>query len=129
MDRALSADFIEWCENSYARNGFGPWAVIANETKSLIGLCGLSLTVVDGIESVQLGYRLARSCWRQGLATEAAGASLEYGFDTLGLDSIHAIVSPRHHASLRVLEKIGFRDYVVTTYQDWSVRVYHRNRL
>jgi RimJ/RimL family protein N-acetyltransferase len=66
------------------------------------------------IESAQhregsIGYTLAQASWRQGYATEVAAGLLHFGFETLGLHRIHAIVEPENIASTRVLEKVGMR--------------------
>lgn len=66
------------------------------------------------IESAQhregsIGYTLARASWGQGYATELASGLLQFGFETLGLHRIHAIVEPDNTASMRVLEKSGMQ--------------------
>ena len=50
-----------------------------------------------------------RSHWRMGLATEAALASVRYGFADLGLKRIIGLVMPENITSVRVLEKTGLR--------------------
>ena len=55
------------------------------------------------------GYRFVPEAWGRGYATEAAEASLAYGFDVLGLDEIVAVAYPDNAASRRVMEKIGMR--------------------
>ncbi|MEU8236225.1 GNAT family N-acetyltransferase [Actinoplanes sp. NPDC048967] len=49
------------------------------------------------------------AAWGQGYATEAARASLAYGFDGCGLSSIVAVVRHENAASRHVLEKLGMR--------------------
>jgi len=66
------------------------------------------------IESIQhregsIGYTLARASWGQGYASEVAAGLLRFGFETLGLHRIHAIVEPENVASTRVLERVGMR--------------------
>jgi [ribosomal protein S5]-alanine N-acetyltransferase len=56
-----------------------------------------------------IGYTLAQANWGQGYATEVATGLLHFGFETLGLHRIHAIVEPENVASRRVLEKVGMR--------------------
>jgi len=56
-----------------------------------------------------LGYDLARRWWGQGLATEAAGAVVAYGFAVMELHRFEAGVLPGNDASARVLQKLGFR--------------------
>ncbi len=88
----------------YARHGFGRWACVLRETGQVIGFCGLK-RLASG--EVDVGYRLERSTWGRGLATEGARASLDYGFERLGLPLIIGLVMPGNDASARVLEKIG----------------------
>ncbi|WP_409526050.1 GNAT family N-acetyltransferase [Nitrincola sp. MINF-07-Sa-05] len=117
-------EFIEWCISSYQEHGFGQWAVIEKKSGALIGCCGLSQTAIDGVEEVEIGYRLLQNRWGLGFATEVASEVLDYGFDSCNIKSIVGIVSPRHTASIQVLEKIGFRSFFETLYSGWDVRVY-----
>jgi RimJ/RimL family protein N-acetyltransferase len=65
---------------------------------------------------IELGYRLKRSFWGKGFATEGARALIAYGFDQLGLDSIMAQTLQRNLASRRVMEKLGMRVETEFTY-------------
>ncbi len=56
-----------------------------------------------------LGYGVARACWGRGIATEAARAVLDYGFDAFRLAKVWARADPRNGASVRVLEKLGMQ--------------------
>ena len=58
---------------------------------------------------MDLGYRLLRSAWGRGYATEASKACLEWGFREAGLDTIIGRVARANTASIRVLEKVGMR--------------------
>lgn len=58
--------------------------------------------------SAALTYCLDEAAWGHGYATEAAGALLEWAFDTLGLNRVQAETDTRNLASARVLEKLGF---------------------
>jgi RimJ/RimL family protein N-acetyltransferase len=50
------------------------FAVITRETQELIGYCGFFLQNVDGVDEIEIGYRLHPDWWGGGLATEAARA-------------------------------------------------------
>ncbi len=89
----------------WEQRNYGLWAVIHRANDRLIGHCGLHM-LPEGT-AVEVVYALARAYWGQGLAAEAAHASLRYGFETLGLDRIIAVAVPANTASLRVMEKIG----------------------
>ena len=54
-----------------------------------------------------LGYRLLKRHWRQGLASEAARELVRYGFDEVGLDRIIAQTMTVNAASRGVMERIG----------------------
>jgi RimJ/RimL family protein N-acetyltransferase len=60
-------------------------------------------------EYVELGYRLKRSAWGQGFATEGSRALLGHGFDGLGIERISARTLLGNRASQRVMEKSGLR--------------------
>lgn len=93
----------------YVQNGLGRLAVIEKATGAFMGWSGLKYETVIRPESpyYDLGYRLKKAYWGQGVATEAAIASLEYGFQTLGLKEICAAASIRNIASNKVLQKVG----------------------
>jgi ribosomal-protein-alanine N-acetyltransferase len=58
--------------------------------------------------SAKMGYCLDDAVWGQGFATEAAGALLQWGFDTLDLNRVQSETDTRNTASSRVLEKLRF---------------------
>ncbi|KAA5543134.1 GNAT family N-acetyltransferase [Roseiconus nitratireducens] len=94
--------------------GFGRWACVLKRTQRVIGFCGLKY--LPDLDAVDVGYRFLPEYWGQGLATEACNASLRYGFETLGLDEVIALVLPANGASIRVLEKVGMRMQGETMY-------------
>ena len=88
--------------------GFGPYAVVRKQDQRVIGYCGLFyFPDINGQAEVEIGYRLARSAWGQGYATEAVSAVRDYAFRTLGLKRLIAIIDPSNIASIHVAEKIG----------------------
>ena len=99
-----------WLEDYYQTWGFGMWAVVEKSGREIIGYCGLSRFADRcGPDETEIGYRLARPHWGRGLATEAARAVRDYGFRTLRLPRLIAMIDPRNAASIRVAEKIGLR--------------------
>lgn len=87
--------------------GYGRWACVLKESGAVIGFCGLKY--LADLNAVDVGYRFFPGYWGRGLATEACGASLDFGFRTLGLDQIIGLVIPENTASIRVLEKCGMQ--------------------
>ncbi|HEV2705378.1 MAG TPA: GNAT family N-acetyltransferase [Pyrinomonadaceae bacterium] len=96
----MQANIARW-----RTNGFGHWAVVEKSSGELMGWCGLAR--LDETPEVEVGYGLARRFWGAGAATEAARASLRFGFEQLGLERIAAVAFPENTASRRVMEKLG----------------------
>jgi len=97
------------CARGIAERGWGWWAVERTDSGQFIGFVGLS-PVGDEFPfgpAVEIGWRLARSQWGHGYATEAARAALSYGFETLGLDEIVAFTSVANLRSERVMVRLG----------------------
>ncbi len=91
----------------FEEHGYGRWGCVLRETGALIGFCGLKR--LTDLGEVDIGYRFLPEFWGRGLATEACSACLGFGFDTLGLERIIALVMPGNAASVRVLEKCSMR--------------------
>lgn len=72
--------------------------------------------IADGV--VELGYRLLRSTWGKGLATEGSIALIERGFTEQGVQKVVAETMFVNAGSRRVMEKCGLR-HVRTYHQDW----------
>jgi len=89
--------------------GFGLWAVEERASGRFIGFVGLVRQDewTEGEHRMEVGWRLDRACWGQGLATEGAVTSVRYGFEELGLERIISIIQPENVASRRVAEKAG----------------------
>jgi ribosomal-protein-alanine N-acetyltransferase len=95
----------------YRKYGFGRGACILKSTGEQIGFAGLKY--LEEFGEVDVAFRLMRAYWGMGLATEAALASVRYGFADLGLERIIGLAMPENKASVRVLEKTGLH-YVET---------------
>ena len=61
------------------------------------------------VNSLSIGYELARAYWGRGLMTEALRAMLEFAFVRLHLNRVEAMFDVRNRASGRVMEKCGMR--------------------
>jgi RimJ/RimL family protein N-acetyltransferase len=72
---------------------------------------GIGLVLHEDIErcSAEIGYWLGQEYWNRGLATAAVRALTAHGFATLPLTRIYAVVFAENTASMRVLEKAGYR--------------------
>lgn len=84
------------------------WAVVKKKGFSVLGYCGLThFPDVAGQPEIEIGYRLARSHWGYGYATEAASAIRDFAFGSLGIERLIALIDPANTASVRVAEKLG----------------------
>ena len=90
--RAETALAIARLEAGFERDGYGFWAVELRAGGELAGFVGLSAVPEDipFAPAVEIGWRLARPYWGQGIAREAAEAALQFGFETAGLSEIVA---------------------------------------
>ena len=98
----------------WTTRGYGWWVVEQPEHNELMGWCGLQYLPETG--ETEIGYLLGKAHWGKGYATEAASATLRFGFENLAIEKIIAVVHPENTASTRVLEKLGFRDPIRTSY-------------
>ena len=91
--------------------GFGFWAVETRADRRFIGFVGIK-TVSENMPfapAVEIGWRLAADAWGKGYATEAARASLQVGFELLGLEEIVSFTVPGNVRSRAVMEKLGMK--------------------
>jgi ribosomal-protein-alanine N-acetyltransferase len=89
----------------YTLYNYGRWSVHKKPGHEFIGWCGLKY--VPARNEVDLGYRFKKSEWGNGFATEAAHATIKYGFDRLHLSRIIGRAMPQNTGSLKVLKKLG----------------------
>ncbi len=103
--RADVAGWVRLVSSLWTTEKIGLCAVSDKSSNQLIGWCGLWRLQETG--ETEVGYAIAKSFQRKGLASEAAKRCLEYGFDELYFDKIVAVARPENVASCRVMEKIG----------------------
>lgn len=102
-------DFLR-AYDAYERHGMGRLAVLRREDEQWLGWCGLKYHPEQ--DAVDLGFRFMREHWGQGYATEAGKGCLEYGFNCLKREEIIAHLVKVNFASFRVLEKLGFSNWI-----------------
>jgi len=104
-----SEDIIANIQQQYIDNNIGRCAIILKETGEFIGWSGLKLegTLRPEFKYYDIGYRLKKKFWGNGYATEAAMASLKYGFQEMKLDQICGAADVNNLASNHILAKIG----------------------
>lgn len=89
----------------YEKNGFGPFAVAIKPSGQVVGI--VSLLDRDELDDVDIGFAFLPDSWRQGFASEATSAVMDFAFSDLGLGRIIAITQPDNITSIKTLEKMG----------------------
>ena len=109
--RAVQKRLEEMTQKYQERNnGTGCWAIVEKTTQVAIGsilLVQLPDNQGQATEDYEIGWHLRRDRWGKGYATEAAREILNYGFHSLQLPIIYAVVNPENLASVRVTQRLG----------------------
>jgi RimJ/RimL family protein N-acetyltransferase len=111
MSRGGTWGMVENFEAGFERDGYGLWAVEVSATGALAGFVGLNPVseAMPFAPAVEVGWRLGREHWGQGIAREAAEASLDHGFGVLDLSEIVALTAVGNLRSRRLMERLGMR--------------------
>ncbi|MFH8370676.1 GNAT family N-acetyltransferase [Streptomyces sp. NPDC018031] len=127
-DEQRTRDGIQAWEGEWESRGFGLFAVEIRSTGELAGFAGLAVPdyLPEVLPAVEVGWRLGRSHWGQGLATEAAVAAVRFGFEERGLERIVSIIQVGNDASERIATKLGMHPVRETVHPtcDRRVRVF-----
>lgn len=106
----VSRKRIQIWVNNYVRSNAYVWALVLKRTGEVVG--SISVEMTDDQEgSCEIGYCLSRSCWRQGLMTEALVAVMHYLYYEIGYRTIRAKHDVLNIASGRVMQKAGMKYY------------------
>lgn len=93
------------------------WGIELKSTGKLIGSCGFNTWQLAGAYRGEIGYELGRDFWGQGYMREALVAMFVFGYETMGLNRIEALLFPQNTSSMQLLTRLGFthegvlRDY------------------
>jgi len=111
--------FLDYYEHSA---GHGFWAAVEKSTERFVGW--FHFRPAEGAENgeVELGYRLRKSAWGKGYATEGSRALIDKGFTELGVQRVVASTMVVNVASRRVMEKAGLK-FVRTFRQPWPDQI------
>jgi RimJ/RimL family protein N-acetyltransferase len=90
----------------------GVWATILKPDGPYVGRCGLYPHIDSegrtAAREAALSFYVARAFWNKGLASEAAQAFVQFGWNDLHLSHIVATVQEGNLASVHILQKLGF---------------------
>jgi ribosomal-protein-alanine N-acetyltransferase len=109
LTRPQSDDYVARAVQHWAETGYGKWAVEVPGVAPFIGAVGLSRVKFEAsfTPAVEVAWRLHRSYWARGYATEAARAAIDDGFTRVGLGEIVAMTASGNIPSQRVAERLG----------------------
>ncbi len=112
QSRAASDASIDAWQAQFETQGWSNWAAELAASGEFIGFVGLSVPrrTLPCSPCVEIGWRLARPFWGQGLASEGARATLGAGFERIGLAEIVSFTALANRRSRAVMERIGMRN-------------------
>ena len=102
-------EFIQRLQKNYLTNGYNYFAAEILATGELIGFIGLSYQDYEAEfnPSTDIGWRLKKSAWGKGYATEGAKRCLEYAFNDLKLSKVVSVCTVNNTNSENIMKKIG----------------------
>ena len=101
----MAEEWIAARKSAYENGEAITFAIELRGNGSFVGAIGL--TIDRDFNKAELGYWVGKPFWNRGYATEAASALLDFGFEGLQLNRIHAVHFARNPSSGRVMEKSG----------------------
>ena len=107
LDRAAGELAFEVMLAHWERHGLGLRSALERASGEYLGFVGLAVVPPGGAApgETEIGWRLRRTAWGRGLATEGARAVRDSAPETL--DSLVSVAQPGNVASRRVMEKLG----------------------
>jgi RimJ/RimL family protein N-acetyltransferase len=107
-EEAITA-YLERNALHQARHGFSRWVMEERDTGAFAGVAGLRVVdfTAHFTPAVEIAWRMPVAFWGKGLATEAARACIEYGFNALKLREIVAITTSGNLRSRALMLRLG----------------------
>jgi RimJ/RimL family protein N-acetyltransferase len=112
LTRAESDALVRAAEREIAGQGWGLWAVELSPSGEFIGCVGLAVPSFEApfTPCVEIEWRLRRTSWGRGYATEAARECLRFAFERLALPEVLAFTVPANRRSRAVMERLGMQN-------------------
>jgi RimJ/RimL family protein N-acetyltransferase len=112
QSRELSDASIDLWQSQFRSQGWSNWAAELLETGQFIGFVGLTIPrrLLPCSPCVEIGWRLARSAWGHGFASEGGRAALRVAFEGIGLSEVVSFTALGNLRSRAVMERLGLRN-------------------
>jgi RimJ/RimL family protein N-acetyltransferase len=109
LTREASDALIDRIRQGFAANGYGLYAAETKADGAFIGFIGPAPVNFSAAftPATEIGWRLKREAWGQGLANEGAAAVRDHAFTQLGLPELVSFTAEWNQPSRRVMERIG----------------------
>ncbi|MCM3596186.1 GNAT family N-acetyltransferase [Metabacillus idriensis] len=101
-------DEIKWYQSIYEEGTGIRWGITLKDYDKMIGSCGF-LNMAAKHYRAEAGFELNKDYWGKGIAGEALGAVVKYGFLHFQLEIIEALIEPANLPSQKLVEKQGFK--------------------
>jgi ribosomal-protein-alanine N-acetyltransferase len=101
-------DFLTEVKEDLKQRRCLQWAIVRQEDDELVGTFAIFHWDLVA-QKCEIGFVLGRAYWRMGYMSEAVQVALAFAFDHLDIRRVEADVDPRNRASVRLLERLGFK--------------------
>ncbi|MDP9046010.1 MAG: GNAT family N-acetyltransferase [Pseudomonadota bacterium] len=121
---------VERVKQRWIEFGYSWWSLLDRASGELVGAgCLQNLRrqaslVPDPACPLEIGWRLRRDRWGQGLATEAAQAIVGFAFEVVRADELYAVCDPDNAASAKVMQRLGMEFLGTQTWYGKSLATY-----
>lgn len=121
---------IERVQARWREFGHSWWSFLDRESGHVVGagciqhLRRTDTPLPDRTCPLEIGWRLRRDHWHQGLASEAAVAMADFAFKGLAASELYAVCDPQNAASAAVMRRLGMNELGIETWYGRSLSTY-----
>jgi [ribosomal protein S5]-alanine N-acetyltransferase len=98
---------LEWYDYVWENEEGLYWMITEKESERFLGTIGYHNWIQPN-RKAELSFWLTPNAWRKGIMTETLAPVLKYGFETMALNRVEALVEEANTAGSGILEKAGF---------------------
>ena len=121
-------EHIQLVQKNWKELGFSSWSIFELNTNEFIGSGGLQYIEFNPVNPIEIGWRLKKSKWHHGFASEAAQCMMRFAFDNIDIDTLYAICHQENKRSEGVMRRIGMQYHGLEKWYGIDARVYQIGR-